>query len=81
MQKLYYQLVAELEDVSTWGGQIAAGASDGLRILQAAQVDPELKIAADSLGKADFPIAAQEPVCGDQGTQARCWTSWKRRRG
>ena len=51
VQKLFYQLVATLEDVSTWGGQIGAGASDGLRILKAAQVDPELKKAGETLGQ------------------------------
>ena len=34
VNKLYYQLVASLTDVSTWGGQIGAGASDGIRILK-----------------------------------------------
>src|SRR5262245_57503948 len=58
VRKLYYQLVASLADVATWGGQPAAGASDGLRILKAAQVEPELKRAGEALGKADFAAAA-----------------------
>ncbi|MEX2026055.1 MAG: hypothetical protein WEH44_02125, partial [Pirellulaceae bacterium] len=39
VQKFFYQVVATLEDVATWGGQVGAGASDGLRIVKAAQVD------------------------------------------
>jgi len=56
--KLFYQLVAALSDVSTWAGPAAAGASDGLRILRAAQVEPELKRVSESLAKTDFPQAA-----------------------
>src|SRR5262245_38591027 len=59
VQKLFYQLVAALEDVSTWGGQIGAGASDGLRILKAAQVDPELKKSGESLSRAEFAEASK----------------------
>jgi len=64
VQKLYYQLVATLEDVSTWGGQIGAGASDGIRILKAAQVSQELKNASGFLTKGDFPatVKSQELV-------------------
>ncbi|HZN36335.1 MAG TPA: hypothetical protein VFB80_21045, partial [Pirellulaceae bacterium] len=57
VQKLFYQLVATLEDVATWGGQVGAGASDGLRIVKAAQVDQELKRAGATLAKADIPQA------------------------
>ncbi|HEX5106499.1 MAG TPA: hypothetical protein VFV87_21920 [Pirellulaceae bacterium] len=70
VQKLYFQLVFALEDVSTWGGQIGAGASDGLRILRAAQVDPELKKAADLLGKAEFPEAAKSQYAVIKGLMA-----------
>lgn len=56
--KLFYQLVASLGDVSTWGGTAAAGAADGLRILRAAQVEPELKQASQFLASADFQLAA-----------------------
>ncbi len=34
---LFIQLVNALADVSTWGGQVGAGAADGLRILKAGQ--------------------------------------------
>ena len=70
MQKLFYQLVAALEDVSTWGGQIGAGASDGLRILKAAQVDPELKKAAETLGKAEFLEASKSQYAVIKGLTA-----------
>jgi hypothetical protein len=56
--KVFYQLVAALNDVSTWGGPAAAGAADGLRILRAAQVEPELKRVGQSLEKAEFQQAA-----------------------
>jgi hypothetical protein len=59
VQKLFLVLVATLEDVSRWGGQIGAGASDGLRIVKAAQVDPELKRAATSLFKSEFSTAVE----------------------
>jgi predicted DNA-binding protein YlxM (UPF0122 family) len=58
VQKFFYQLVATLEDVATWGGQVGAGASDGLRIVKAAQVDQELKRAGSMLAKADISQAA-----------------------
>ena len=58
MQKFFYQLVATLEDVATWGGQVGAGASDGLRIVKAAQVDAELKRASATLAKSDISQAA-----------------------
>ena len=51
------QLVATLEDVATWGGQVGAGASDGLRIVKAAQVDAELKRAGATLANSDIPQA------------------------
>jgi chromosome segregation ATPase len=70
VQKLYFQLAAALQDVSTWGGVAGAGASDGLRILKAAQVEPELKNAADSLGKADFPVAAKSQQSVIKGLSA-----------
>src|SRR5688572_22626682 len=70
VQKLYYQLVAALDDVSTWGGQIGAGASDGLRILKAAQVDPELKKAAETLGKAEFLAASKSQYAVIKGLTA-----------
>src|SRR5262245_1244678 len=64
VQRLFYQLVFSLEDVKTWGGQVAAGAEGGLRILRAAQVDQELKSAGQQLAKAEFTGAgkAQEAV-------------------
>jgi len=55
--RLFYQLVAALEDVSTWGGPASAGAADGVRIVKAAQIEPELKEAAAALGRAQFPAA------------------------
>ncbi|HMC12665.1 MAG TPA: hypothetical protein VKH44_15300, partial [Pirellulaceae bacterium] len=70
VNKLYYQLVAALADVSTWGGPAAAGASDGLRILKAAQVEPELKSAAAALGKADFPAASVSQRAAIKGLSA-----------
>ena len=70
VQKLYYQLVVALQDVSTWGGQIGAGASDGIRILKAAQVEQELKLAAENLGKAEFPGAAKNQYAVIKGLMA-----------
>ncbi|HUE73665.1 MAG TPA: hypothetical protein VMP01_22495 [Pirellulaceae bacterium] len=58
VQKFFYQLVATLEDVATWGGQVGAGASDGLRIVKAAQVDAELRRAGATLAKSEISQAA-----------------------
>ncbi|HND54616.1 MAG TPA: hypothetical protein PLV92_19525, partial [Pirellulaceae bacterium] len=54
---LYLQLVTTLQDLSTWSGEIAAGASDGLRILKAAQVETELKTSIAKLKDTDFDAA------------------------
>jgi hypothetical protein len=70
VQKLFYQLVAALEDVSTWGGQIGAGASDGLRILKAAQVDPEIKKAGETLGRAEYLEASRSQYAVIKGLTA-----------
>jgi hypothetical protein len=70
VNQLYYQLVAALQDVSTWGGQIGAGASDGLRILKAAQAEQELQAARTNLGLGDFPAAAKNQYAVIKGLLA-----------
>ena len=51
---IYFQLVATLNDVSDWGGPIATGATEGLRVLKTAQVTEELKVVADSLQQSEI---------------------------
>lgn len=59
VHKLYYQLVATLQDVRSWGGPAADGATRGLSLLKVAQVDATLQAIAQALAQADFPAAAR----------------------
>ncbi len=54
VRALFVQLVNALSDVSTWGGQVGAGASDGIRILKAGQAGKELDNASTNLESAHF---------------------------
>ncbi len=51
VKALFIQLVNALADVATWGGQVGAGAADGLRILKAGQAGTEI----DNIGSALSP--------------------------
>jgi hypothetical protein len=68
--KLYYGLVASLQDVTAWGGQAAAGAADGLQIIRTAQVEPELRQAGDALRQANFGQAASSQRGALKGLKA-----------
>jgi hypothetical protein len=68
--KLYHGLVASLQDVTAWGGQASAGAADGLQIIRAAQVEPELRQASDALRRADFGQAANSQRTAVKGLAA-----------
>jgi hypothetical protein len=59
VHKLYFQLASGLEDVSGWGAALGAAAQDGLRIIKAAQLEPDLKTASQHLAQADFAAAAK----------------------
>ena len=54
---IYFQLVAVLNDVSDWGGPIATGATEGLRVLKTAQVTQQLHLIATSLQQSEFDTA------------------------
>ena len=59
VKDLFIQLVNALADVSTWGGQVGAGAADGLRILKAGQAGHEVDNAGRALEAAKFGEAAK----------------------
>ena len=42
IKTLFMQLVYSLSDVATWGGQVGAGAADGVRLLKAGHAGEEL---------------------------------------
>lgn len=54
---IYFQLVAVLSDVSDWGGPIATGATEGLRVLKTAQVKQQLQVIATSLQQSEIDAA------------------------
>ncbi|HKD36325.1 MAG TPA: hypothetical protein VKB78_05975, partial [Pirellulales bacterium] len=59
VKELFIQLVSSLSDVATWGGQVGAGAADGLRLLKAAQAGEELDGIGRALESAKFPAAVR----------------------
>ncbi|MBI1901557.1 MAG: hypothetical protein HYS13_10665, partial [Planctomycetia bacterium] len=59
VKALFLRLVESLVDVRDWGGQVGAGAADGLRILKTADVGHELDLAGENLEAAAFAAAAQ----------------------
>ncbi|HEY2148852.1 MAG TPA: hypothetical protein VGH32_13005 [Pirellulales bacterium] len=59
VNELFIQLVNSLSDVATWGGQVGAGAADGLRLLKAAQAGEELDSIGRSLESAKFTAAVK----------------------
>ncbi|HEX3997630.1 MAG TPA: hypothetical protein VHX65_03670 [Pirellulales bacterium] len=59
IKSLFIQLVASLKDVSGWGGELGAGAADGLRILQAGQAGKEVDNAGSSLESAKYAAAVK----------------------
>jgi hypothetical protein len=54
---IYFQLVDVLKDVSGWGGPIATGATEGLRVLTTAQVTQQLQVVATSLKQNEIETA------------------------
>jgi hypothetical protein len=59
IKRLFFVLVETLSDVRDWGGPVANGASDGLRLLKVARVGQELDEAGTNLQRADFAQAAE----------------------
>ncbi len=51
---LYLRLVETLGDVRGWGGEVGRGASDGLGVLQAAQVSENLDASLERLAGLDY---------------------------
>ena len=64
VQVLFVQLVNALADVATWGGQVGAGAADGLRILKAGQAGQEVDRAVAALEASRFSdsVSSQQSV-------------------
>jgi hypothetical protein len=58
-KQLFLQLVGTLSEVSRWGGPAGTGASDGLRLLAAAEVAAEFDRAAQWLESIRYREAAQ----------------------
>ena len=67
---LYLQLVATLKDLTSWSGDVAAGAADGLRVLKAAAIDEELKGSLETLRDSKFPEATQHEEAVIRGLKA-----------
>jgi hypothetical protein len=55
----YYQLLAMLEDVRSWGGPTADSAARGLALVRVAQTEGALRAVAEALAQADFAAAVQ----------------------
>lgn len=70
VKQMFLQLVTMLRDMTTWGGKVGAGASEGLRILKTAQVGEELDNADSRLRSAEFPAAAESQFAVLQGLRA-----------
>ncbi len=70
VNKLYYQLTASLNDVSTWNGPVAAAAANGLRVLRVTHVEQQLKDAAAGLGASEFAKAAENQQLAIRGLAA-----------
>ena len=58
-KELYLRLVASLISVGKWGGELGAGAADGLRILKAAGTEGDFRDAGKKLDEGDYPNAAR----------------------
>ena len=58
VKALFLHLVETLADVSAWGGQVGAGAADGLKILKIEKTGEELDAAGANLAKTEYPTAA-----------------------
>jgi len=70
VKSLFLVLLDSLVDVSNWGGQVGAGASDGLRILKAAQVGQELDNADAALAAPRFDEATKSQKAVIKGLRA-----------
>ncbi len=70
VKSMFLVLVETLADVSSWGGQVGAGASDGLRILGAAQVGTELDHAGEFLESGSFEDATTNQKAVIKGLRA-----------
>ena len=64
MRELFYELVDSLTDMKTWGGHLAAAASDAAIILNATGVNEEVSKAVDFLGngQTEEAIASEKAI-------------------
>ncbi len=67
---LFIQFVNALADVATRGGQVGAGAADGLRILKAGQAGAEARQRRPRSRILQIQRGRQEPAVGRQHTQS-----------
>jgi hypothetical protein len=67
---LYITLLDTLHDLTHWSGAVAAGASDGLRILKVGRVDEELETVLRELEKSRFDTALQSEMAVIKGLRA-----------
>ncbi|MBM4003012.1 MAG: hypothetical protein FJ295_06940 [Planctomycetes bacterium] len=67
---LYTTLVDTLHDLTHWSGAVAAGASDGLRILKVGRVDEELDNVLGQLEQSRFDTALQSEMAVIKGLRA-----------
>jgi hypothetical protein len=70
VNKLFYQLTASLNDVSTWNGPAAAAAANGLRVLRVTHVEQQLQAAAAGLDASEFASAADSQQLAIRGLAA-----------
>lgn len=69
VRELFLHLVETLDDVRTWGGPIADSATNGLRLLKAADVGQHLDQVDVQLSAVAFPAAATEQTAVLNGLQ------------
>jgi ribonuclease HI len=67
---LYLQLVATLRDLTSWSGDVAVNAAEGLRVLKAAALDDELKGSLTTLQDSKFDAAAAHEEAVIRGLKA-----------
>ena len=70
IRAIFGQLVDTLKDLTGWSGSVAAGASDGLRLLKVARVDEELVAVRQTLGSSQFDQAQARELAVIKGLRA-----------
>ena len=70
VQILYLKLVETLNDIGSWGGEVGAGATEGARVLRAANVEQEISAALQHLLRLNWPEATSAQLSVIRGLEA-----------